>query len=69
MYLLICIGCTKSDRVLAAINKLDEVLESRLKANDLIGEVVQFEVHHAENNFIRPRPVKFRWQRGIKIGE
>lgn len=42
-------------------------MESRLKSDDLIGNVVV--ATHSERNFIRPRPVNFGWQRGIKIGK
>lgn len=51
-----------------AINKLDGGLEEKLRSQELIGQIRNdFNIERVE--FIRPRPVHFSWQRGIKIGQ
>lgn len=59
---------SRSDRVLCAVTKLDETLDSQLRENELIGSVCDVSSSH-ERNYIRPRAVNFSWQRGIKIGQ
>lgn len=59
---------SRRERVLSAINKLDETLESYLLENELIGSVCDVSSSN-ERNYIRPREVNFSWQRGIKIGQ
>lgn len=51
-----------------AINKLDSGLEERLRSQELIGQIrSDYNIERIE--YIRPRPVHFSWQRGIKIGQ
>lgn len=59
---------SRRDRVLCALHKLDEELESYLRENELIGNICDVSSSH-ERNYIRPRAVNFSWQRGIKIGQ
>jgi len=51
-----------------AVNKLDCKLEEKLRSRELIGHIRQdFNIERTE--YVRPRPVRFSWQRGIKIGQ
>ncbi|RZF44830.1 hypothetical protein LSTR_LSTR000782 [Laodelphax striatellus] len=59
---------SRSERVQQSVNTLDEALESNLRTNNLIGSVVATEPTRVRN-FNYPRPVNFKWQRGIKIGQ
>lgn len=44
-------------------------MEERLHSDCLIGNVVAVKTSQSEQTIVRPRPVTFGWQRGIKIGE
>lgn len=51
-----------------AVNKLDQVLEEKLRSLELIGQIRNdYNIERIE--YVRPRPVHFSWQRGIKIGQ
>lgn len=51
-----------------AINKLDHKLEEKLRSQELIGHIRHnYNIERIE--YVRPRPVHFSWQRGIKIGQ
>lgn len=51
-----------------AINKLDQNLEEKLKSQELIGQI-RNDYNIERIQCVRPRPVHFSWQRGIKIGQ
>ncbi|XP_050535921.1 mitogen-activated protein kinase kinase kinase 4 isoform X2 [Daktulosphaira vitifoliae] len=59
----------RSVRVMDAVNKLDHKLEERLRSQELIGHVRTTEYNIERIDYLRPRPVNFSWQRGIKIGQ
>ncbi|XP_050436636.1 mitogen-activated protein kinase kinase kinase 4 isoform X2 [Adelges cooleyi] len=59
----------RSVRVMDAINKLDHKLEEKLRSQDLIGHISTTDYNFERVEYIRPRPVHFSWQRGIKIGQ
>jgi len=55
-------------RVMDAINKLDHQLEEKLRSQELIGHI-RHDYNIERIEYVRPRPVHFSWQRGIKIGQ
>ncbi|VVC26621.1 Hypothetical protein CINCED_3A025889 [Cinara cedri] len=55
-------------RVMDAVNKLDHNLEEKLRSQELIGQV-RHDYNIERIEYVRPRPVHFSWQRGIKIGQ
>nr|BAN21181.1 mitogen activated protein kinase kinase kinase 4, mapkkk4, mekk4 [Riptortus pedestris] len=60
----------REERLVNAINKLEQKMESKLREEELIGNVVSTSNNTMyDKNFIKPRSVTFGWQRGIKIGQ
>ncbi|XP_026810400.1 mitogen-activated protein kinase kinase kinase 4 isoform X2 [Rhopalosiphum maidis] len=55
-------------RVMDAVNKLDHKLEEKLRSQELIGHI-RHDYNIERIEYVRPRPVHFSWQRGIKIGQ
>ncbi|KAL5233991.1 hypothetical protein ACI65C_001401 [Semiaphis heraclei] len=55
-------------RVMDAVNKLDHQLEEKLRSQELIGHI-RHDYNIERIEYVRPRPVHFSWQRGIKIGQ
>lgn len=55
------------ERVQEAVKNLDRSLEERLRSQELIGSVTNFECE--DKIHIKSRSVIFSWQRGIKIGK
>ncbi|XP_025424762.1 mitogen-activated protein kinase kinase kinase 4 isoform X2 [Sipha flava] len=55
-------------RVMDAVNKLDHELEEKLRSQELIGQI-RHDYNIERIEYVRPRPVHFSWQRGIKIGQ
>jgi len=51
-----------------AVNKLDHRLEEKLRSQELIGHI-RHDYNIERIEYVRPRPVHFSWQRGIKIGQ
>ncbi|XP_067008813.2 mitogen-activated protein kinase kinase kinase 4 isoform X2 [Anabrus simplex] len=58
---------TRIERVQAAIRRLEENIENKLRSEELIGSVT--EVESEDKIHIKSRSVTFTWQRGIKIGQ
>nr|CAD7412373.1 unnamed protein product [Timema poppensis] len=58
-------GLTRTERVQAAIEQLENDLEDKLRSANLIGALSNVEAE--DKVLIRPRGVTFSWQRGIKI--
>lgn len=56
----------RQGKTVSALRELDCTRDSALRRAGVIGSVRQG-VMHAEH--FRPRPVTFKWQRGIKIGQ
>lgn len=60
---------SRRERLLLSVQELDRKIEGRLHKDRLIGVVVAVKTSQSEQTIVRPRPVTFGWQRGIKIGE
>lgn len=60
---------SRRERLLLSVQELDRKIEGRLHSDCLIGVVVAVKTSQSEQTIVRPRPVTFGWQRGIKIGE
>ncbi|XP_014262278.1 mitogen-activated protein kinase kinase kinase 4 isoform X2 [Cimex lectularius] len=59
----------KAERINAAIKKLDDKLDEKLRKAALIGNVIVTAITIHDKYQIRPRVVNFPWQRGTKIGQ
>lgn len=61
-------GLSHRERMLSAVQELEKSIEDRLHSDNLIGTIVAVQTSPSEQTPVRPRPVTFGWQRGIKIG-
>nr|XP_022910151.1 mitogen-activated protein kinase kinase kinase 4 [Onthophagus taurus] len=59
----------RQERLMAAVNELEESLDKKLKEAELIGTVMNCPKEANHKAHIRRRHVTFTWQRGIKIGQ
>lgn len=57
---------TRQERVLQAVQKLEVLINEKLKNHELIGQVT--DRRSVDKIHIKAKRVTFTWQRGIKIG-